>query len=157
MRVFSVRCDAVVISPNMRQTSRKQIPCAAKLNGLSGPSQITLYFRLLLIAASRLVVAGCSALTERQFKPANKVRSLQWRHQSAGLVGLTPQERRDVEQIFLFAKARPVVRIQRGQPGLGNLLCRLGSWTRCRFRRRGACAAHSGYPLDEAGHSPLRS
>src|SRR6267378_7166846 len=45
--VFSVCCDAVVISPNMRQTSRKLSPTKFDPNGAPASYQITLCFKLL--------------------------------------------------------------------------------------------------------------
>src|SRR5262249_13867703 len=147
--------DAVVISPNMRQTSRNP-KLGPQSKRASTPSQITLYCRLLRIGD---ISPFAASLTERPFavpRPEG-VWSGHVRRRRAGLVCLTPQEGRDVEQVFLLAQARPVVWIERGQPRLRALLCRWGSRTRRRFRNSDAGTAHSGHSLDEAGYPSLWS
>src|SRR5271166_4732918 len=75
-------------------------------------------------------------------------------------VGLAAQEGGDVEQIVFLAQIRPVVRLQRSQPGLrvllGGWLRRLDGRARRGLRRDRTGTAHPGHPLDEAGDPPFR-
>src|SRR6516225_4043907 len=142
--------------PQHETVFSKSIAYSIKLTGASMPSQITLYCGLLRVSnKSPLDLAGCGTL--HGFTAHNPTE--RWailRQRDAGLVCLTAKEGGDVEQIFFLAQARSVVRLERGEPRLGNLLCRLGRRTRCQFRRRGACATHSGHSFNKTGHSPLR-
>src|SRR5207244_44747 len=142
--VFSVCCDAVVISPNTRQTSRQLSPTEFHPNGAPASSQITLCFKLL-----RRTILGCSVVRRRSMAMPEE------REAALVLIGLTPQKGRNIEQIVFLAQTRPVIWLQRRQPRLSD---RLGGWCsgagrRLRWVR--APTSDPGHPFDQTGHPPF--
>src|SRR6516164_7346690 len=135
----------------------KTDPYDTKLTGTSTPSQVTLYCRLLRTSSiSPLDFHAAVPLNESTIHDRAEDGVRLPGRCSTGLICLTTQEGGDVEQIVVLAQARSVVALERGQPRLHDLLCRLGSRTWCGFRCHDAGAAHSGHPFDKAGYPPLR-